>query len=78
MIAFNTGKFGNQADKLVALYPAEGTFWADHPLALLETPALTDNQRRTFQAFREYLASPGDARSRCCRRATGRPTSACR
>ncbi len=24
--------------KLVALYPAEGTLWADHPLALLETP----------------------------------------
>ena len=57
LIAFNTGKFGNQADKLVALYPAEGTFWADHPLALLETPSLTDNQRRTFQAFREYLAT---------------------
>jgi Ca-activated chloride channel family protein len=56
--AFNTGRFGNQADRLVALYPAEGTFWADHPLALLETPALTDNQRRTFQAFREFLASP--------------------
>ncbi len=57
VIAFNTGKFGKQADKLVALYPAEGTFWADHPLALLETPALTDNQRRTFQAFREYLST---------------------
>jgi Ca-activated chloride channel homolog len=56
--AFNTGKFGNQSNKLVALYPAEGTFWADHPLALLETPALTDNQRRTFQAFREYLSTP--------------------
>ena len=42
--------------KLVALYPAEGAFWADHPLALLESAALGDNQRRTFQAFREYLA----------------------
>jgi Ca-activated chloride channel family protein len=58
VVAFNTGKFGNQADKLVALYPAEGTFWADHPLALLETPSLTDNQRRTFQAFREYVTGP--------------------
>ena len=57
VIAFNTGKFGNasQSNKLVALYPAEGSFWADHPLALLETPTLTDNQRRTFQAFREFL-----------------------
>lgn len=55
VIAFNTGKFGDQSSKLVALYPAEGAFWADHPLALLDTPALTDNQRRTFQAFREFL-----------------------
>jgi Ca-activated chloride channel homolog len=43
---------------LVALYPAEGTLWADHPLALLETPEVTPNQRRTFQAFREFLATP--------------------
>ncbi len=57
VIAFNTGKFGNASpsSKLVALYPAEGSFWADHPLALLETPVVTDNQRRTFQAFREFL-----------------------
>jgi Ca-activated chloride channel family protein len=40
------------------LYPAEGTLWADHPLALLESPDLTPNQRRTFQAFREFLATP--------------------
>jgi Ca-activated chloride channel family protein len=58
VIAFNSGKFGNQGEKLVALYPAEGTFWADHPLALLESSALTDNQRRTFQAFREHITSP--------------------
>jgi Ca-activated chloride channel homolog len=63
VIAFNTGKFGNQADKLVALYPAEGTFWADHPLALLETSTLTDNQRRTFQAFREYVTGPEQQKS---------------
>ena len=46
-------------DRLVALYPAEGTLWADHPLALLETPDLTANQRRTFQAFREFLPRRG-------------------
>jgi Ca-activated chloride channel homolog len=58
--AFNTGAFSNgkPADKLVALYPAEGTLWADHPLALLETADITSNQRRTFQAFREFLATP--------------------
>jgi len=58
--AFNTGAFsgGRPADRLVALYPAEGTLWADHPLALLETADITSNQRRTFQAFREFLATP--------------------
>ena len=58
--AFNTGAFsgGQPADRLVALYPAEGTLWADHPLALLETADITSNQRRTFQAFREFLATP--------------------
>lgn len=57
VIAFNTGRFGDvaQSNRLVAIYPAEGSFWADHPLALLETPSVTDNQRRTFQAFREFL-----------------------
>lgn len=61
LVAFNTGVFGtpqgaNGAARLVALYPAEGTLWADHPLALLETPNVTTNQRDTFQAFREFLA----------------------
>lgn len=57
LVAFNTGVFGKPPAKLIALYPSEGTLWADHPLALLETPTLTANQRRTFQGFREYLAS---------------------
>jgi Ca-activated chloride channel homolog len=50
----------NQGDRLVAIYPAEGTLWTDHPLALLElgnqdSLAVTDNQRRTYQAFTQYL-----------------------
>lgn len=58
--AFNNGAFssGKPAQRLIALYPAEGTLWADHPLALLETADVTANQRRTFQAFREFLATP--------------------
>ncbi len=57
VVAFNTGVFGKPPARLVALYPAEGTLWADHPLALLEAPEITANQRRTFQAFREFLAT---------------------
>ena len=74
---FNTGAFsgGRPADRLVALYPAEGTLWADHPLALLETADITSNQRRTFQAFREFLATPDADRRPSCRPATARPTS---
>jgi Ca-activated chloride channel family protein len=51
------------SERLIALYPAEGTLWTDHPLALLELgqqadePAVTANQRRTFQAFGEFLTS---------------------
>ena len=49
--------------KLVAVYPVEGTLWADHPLALLERYAdfdhalLSNPQRDTFYEFSRYLLS---------------------
>ena len=57
VIAWNQA---NPGERLVAIYPAEGTLWADHPLALLELGAgdelaVTDNQRRTFRAFADFL-----------------------
>ncbi len=55
LVQFN---LNNPPERLVAIYPAEGTLWADHPLALLEWPEPTANQRRTFQALREFLLSP--------------------
>lgn len=45
-------------DSLVAMYPREGTLWEDHPLALLDDPTITDNQRRTYRAFGEFLRAP--------------------
>jgi Ca-activated chloride channel family protein len=54
----------NPSNPLVAIYPAEGTLWTDHPLALLELGtqphelAVTDNQRLTYQAFADFLLSP--------------------
>jgi len=59
VIAWNQAQSG---ERLVAIYPAEGTLWADHPLALLELgmpgeAPITDNQRRTYQAFVDYLNS---------------------
>jgi Ca-activated chloride channel family protein len=53
----------NAGDRLVALYPEEGTLWTDHPLALLELgqdghgTAVTANQRESFRAFVDYLAT---------------------
>jgi Ca-activated chloride channel family protein len=57
VVSWNASRPG---ERLVAIYPAEGTLWADHPLALLELSGpqettVTDNQRRTFQAFAEFL-----------------------
>ena len=52
--------FNQQADRpgqLVAVYPAEGTLWEDHPLALVETAQLTPVQRQTYQAFSAFLRS---------------------
>jgi Ca-activated chloride channel family protein len=44
-----------RGDRLVAIYPAEGAMWEDHPLVLLEAPELTITQRTIFARFRDYL-----------------------
>ena len=54
LVQFNLSR---PPERLVAIYPLEGTLWADHPLALLERPEPSANQRRTFQALREFLRS---------------------
>lgn len=43
---------------LVAIYPVEGSMWADHPLALLELTNLTDDQRLAYDLFKRFLLSP--------------------
>jgi Ca-activated chloride channel family protein len=45
-------------EQLVAIYPAEGSLWADHPLALLELETLSEAQRATYQAFAAYITGP--------------------
>jgi Ca-activated chloride channel family protein len=60
VIDWNKNKRG---EPLVAIYPAEGTLWTDHPLALLELggadeQAVTENQRLTYQALASFLTSP--------------------
>lgn len=48
----------HHAEKLLAVYPLEGTLWQDHPLALLEHPDRTDEERQAYTLFKEYLLSP--------------------
>ena len=52
----------NREAPLVAIYPAEGTLWADHPLALLalaegDAAPVTANQERVFHALADYLTN---------------------
>ncbi|MBN1639835.1 MAG: VWA domain-containing protein [Anaerolineae bacterium] len=55
VIYYNTSTTG---DRLVAIYPVEGTLWEDHPIALLELDTLTDQQRNTYNRLVEYLKAP--------------------
>lgn len=60
VIDWNENRAGS-GERLVAIYPAEGTFWTDHPLALLDLGSregeqkVTDNQRLTYRAFTQFL-----------------------
>jgi Ca-activated chloride channel family protein len=47
-----------QGADLVAVYPLEGSLWADHPLVLLETPDLTGTQRQVFAQLVSHVRSP--------------------
>ncbi len=50
--------YAGKAFPVVAIYPKEGTFWADHPWAVLDVPAATPEVREGAELFRKYLLSP--------------------
>jgi Ca-activated chloride channel family protein len=43
---------------LVFIFPAEGTFWSEHPYCILETDWVTDEQREGAEIFLDYLLNP--------------------
>lgn len=49
---------GKSQQKLIAIYPIEGTLWQDHPLALIEQPSLSDDQRLTYRKLRDFVLTP--------------------
>jgi Ca-activated chloride channel family protein len=42
---------------VVAVYPREGTFWSDHPYAVLDLPRVTPEVREAAESFRRFLMS---------------------
>lgn len=56
LIFINQGKTQiKPPEKLVALYPKEGTFMHDHPFAIPNAPWVTDEQRRAAEVFTQYF-----------------------
>ncbi|MDR3578007.1 MAG: VWA domain-containing protein [Anaerolineaceae bacterium] len=45
----------SQQMSVVAIYPKEGTFWANHPYAILNAPWVTAEQREAAAVFETFL-----------------------
>jgi Ca-activated chloride channel family protein len=58
LIFINQGKTQYKPpEKLVALYPKEGTFWHEHPFAIPNADWVTDEQRAAAKLFTDYVLS---------------------
>jgi Ca-activated chloride channel homolog len=55
LIQFNQAK---PQQKLVAIYPTEGTFWADHPYAVLNADWVSTQQRQGARLLLDFLRAP--------------------
>ncbi|NJN15381.1 MAG: VWA domain-containing protein [Oscillochloris sp.] len=53
--SYNRERYPTLGTAVVAIYPREGTFWSDHPYAILNAPWVTDEQREAAVIFRDYL-----------------------
>jgi Ca-activated chloride channel family protein len=47
--------YPNLGTPVVAIYPREGTFWSDHPYAILDAPWVTADQHAAAEVFRDFL-----------------------
>ena len=48
---------------VVAIYPAEGTFWSDHPAGVVDRPWNDDEHRAAATAFLDFLLRPEQQRA---------------
>ncbi len=53
--SYNRDRYPNVSMPVVAIYPKEGTFWSDHPYAILNAPWVSDEQREAATIFLRYL-----------------------
>jgi Ca-activated chloride channel homolog len=63
-------------DRLVAIYPKEGTFFSDSPFIVLDAPWVDDAERRAAAVFRRFVMAhvgPAEAARFNFRPATGGP-----
>lgn len=51
------------SEQLVALYPAEGTFWSDHPYAVLDAEWVGPDERAAAAQLEAWLRGPETQRS---------------
>nr|MBA2284945.1 extracellular solute-binding protein [Ktedonobacteraceae bacterium] len=59
VIEANTpGKYPHLPFPVVAIYPKEGTFYSDHPYAILHGSWVTPAKQAAAQAFRTFLLAP--------------------
>ncbi|MFN2231019.1 MAG: VWA domain-containing protein [Anaerolineae bacterium] len=57
VVAQESKRLSGQSSQLpvVAIYPKEGTFWSNHPYAILNAPWVSQEQRAAAEAFQAYL-----------------------
>ncbi|KAB8141178.1 VWA domain-containing protein [Chloroflexia bacterium SDU3-3] len=53
--SYDTTRYPSKPMPVVAIYPKEGTFWSDHPYAVLSAPWVDDEQRAAAQSFLQFL-----------------------
>jgi Ca-activated chloride channel family protein len=62
--SYSAEKYPNRPLPVVAIYPKEGTFWSDHPFAILNAPWVDDNLRAAAKQYQDFLmAKPQQERA---------------
>lgn len=55
VVQLNSDYYGRLPQRLVAIYPKEGTFWSDHPYVVLRGEWVSAEQQAAALAFRDFL-----------------------